>query len=148
AVRLQALPAELEAPLRVARAPAACHRSPTSVNWLLAHHAGEHGLFLVRGRDERPLGYFIVTSRFHASASSEGFRNLTLGSVKDWVVLVPGAIEELDLLLLATRELCRQPALDAIEICLPGGAAGPALKRLGFVEKGELKFLFKAAPGS
>lgn len=145
---LERLPAEFDARLAVARAQATCERSSTSLNWLLSHHGGTRRLYLVRGRDARALGYFVVTTRFHASASSEGFRNLMLGSIKDWVVFEPGSIGELDLLLLATRELCRDPAVDAIEACLPDDASGPALRRLGFLEKGDLKFLFKAAPQS
>jgi len=145
---LQALPAELDPQLGAARAPAACHRSSTWVNWLLAHHNGTRRLFVVRAKDGRPLGYFIVTTRFHASASREGFQNFTLGSIKDWLVLAPDAIQELDLLLLATRELGRDPAVDAIEVCLPQDLPGRSLRRLGFIPKGDLKFLFKPAPGS
>ena len=118
------------------------------MNWLLAHHSGTRRLFLVRGRAGQALGYFIITTKFHASASSEGFQNLTLGSIKDWVALAPEELPELGLLLLATRELCRDPALDALEVCLPEDAPGRALARLGFLPKGDLKFLFKAAPGS
>jgi len=145
---LQALPAELDPQLAAVRAPAACHRSSTWVNWLLAHHGGARRLLLVRSRAGRALGYFVVTTKFHASASSEGFQNLTLGSIKDWLALAPGEITELDLLLLATRELGRDPAVDAIEVCLPQDLPGRALRRLGFLPKGDLKFLFKAAPGS
>ena len=145
---LEALPAELDAQLAAPRAPATCLRSSASVNWLLSHHTGTRRLYLVRGHDSRALGYFIVTTKFHASASSEGFKNLTLGSIKDWMVLAPGAIGELDLLLLATRELCRDAAVDAIEVCLPDDASGPTLRRMGFLAKGDLKFLFKAAPQS
>ncbi len=145
---LAALPAELDIQLGTVRAPASCHRSSTWVNWMLAHHGGTRRLFLVRGREGQALGYFIVTTKFHASASSEGFQNLTLGSVKDWVVLAPAEIRELDMLLLATRELGRDPVVDAIEVCLPEDLPGRSLRRLGFLPKGDLKFLFKAAPGS
>jgi hypothetical protein len=145
---VQALPAELDAQLAATRAPAACHRSSTWVNWLLAHHTGTRRLFVVHADGGKALGYFLVTTKFHATASSEGFQNLTLGSIKDWVALAPDELRELDLLLLATRELCRDPAVDAIEVCLPEDAPGRALRRLGFLPKGDLKFLFKAAPGS
>lgn len=144
----ESLPAAIDLRLGIGRAKATCHRSSTWINWLLEHHAGRCRLLLVHGAAGRTLGYFIVTTQFHASASSEGFKNITLGSIKDWMVLEPGAIGELDLLLLATRELCRDPAVDAIEVCLPDDSAGRALQRLGFLVKGDLKFLFKAAPQS
>ncbi|MBK7644940.1 MAG: hypothetical protein IPJ19_18170 [Planctomycetes bacterium] len=130
------------------RAAASCQRSSVSINWLLAHHEGTRRLFLARARDGRALGYFLVTTKFHASASSDGFRNLTLGSIKDWMSFEPGELGEPDLLLLATRELCRDRAVDAIEVCLPDESAARALRRLGFLVKGDLKFLFKAAPQS
>jgi hypothetical protein len=146
--RCERLPDALDARLQAPRAAVSCSRSTQYVNWLLAHRTDSPRLCTVHDREGRTLGYFIVTSRFHESASDGKFRNVTLGSVKEWLVLEPERLGELELLLLATRELCSDARLDAIEICLPDDALGAALRRLGFVAKGELKLLFKAGPKS
>lgn len=144
----ETLPAELEPRLIAPRAAVSCYRSSTYVNWLLSHRLDSRKLCTVHDRDGRTLGYFIVTSRFHESASDGKFKNITLGTVKEWMVLEPERLGELELLLLATRELCNDTRLDAIEICLPDDSLGIALRRLGFVAKGDLKLLFKAGPKS
>jgi len=146
--RRESLPADLDARLAAARVSVTCYRSSAWINWLLGHRREARQLCIVHDKSGHMLGYFIYTSRFHESASDGRFRNLMLGSIKEWMVVDPERISDFELLLLATRELFLDDRLDAIEVCLPDEALGPSLRRLGFMRKGDLKLLFKAGPKS
>lgn len=128
------------------------HRSAAWINWLLDNALApaprdRQGLFYVRDRGGDPLGYFLLKAHLYPVATHRQFRDLFIGSLKDWAVFEPARLGFTDLVLLAAAELARW-GVDAVEVCLPDPAAAAALRRHGFVPAGDLHLVFKAAPGT
>jgi hypothetical protein len=145
-------PPELDAAFARLPDSARCHRSAAWLKWLLENDFRDeprnsqswHGLFDETGR---LVAYYVVKVRFHAEASQLGLKNFLLGSVADWLVLDPGRVDELAVVLAATRSLAKL-GVDAVEICTPDEKLGSQLRSLGCVRAGELRLLFKANPKS
>jgi hypothetical protein len=131
--------------------PVSVHRSARWLNWVIGFDAEDPGhrlqLCLVRDRQGRPLGEFIVTARRQVEPVEDGFANFTLGAVKGWVVFDPERIDELGIVLLALRELERFD-VDVAKVCVANAAVGSRLRRLGLIRRGKLAFLIKASAHS
>jgi hypothetical protein len=141
--------AELDDALARPDRPVAAHRSSAWVNWLLGNsfHAesqAQRGLFYILDRHERVAAYFVVKCRFYEEASQQGFRNVLLGSLQDWLVLDRARVDLSHVLLFAFERLSAWD-VDAIEVCVPDDEAGTPLARLGFVRVGELHVFVQAA---
>lgn len=145
-----ALPPEI-APRLGLHDGAAGHRSPSWMAWLLAHDFDDlpsrrKALYLVRDRESgEVLGYFLVKSRFFERATQREIRNVTIGSVQDWLSLAPGRLSDATLVFLAVDALLGL-AVDAVEICTADAALGATLRRAGMVRMGRLDFVYRAAP--
>lgn len=128
------------------------HRSAAWINWLLEHRFNDDpsvrkALYYVSERRRRVVGYFILKSRFHPTASQHGFRSLTLGSLGDWMILDPACLRLEQIVLLAVRALMQWNP-DAIELCLESKKTLTWLRRWGFPRVGELNILVRAASKS
>ena len=146
--QVDALPPDLERHFHNTQKPVVCFRSTGWVNHTLAAfpHSEEdrQELRLVLDRSGQVVGYFAVTIRLHESASATGFRNLRLGSVKDWMSFDAERIDDASIVLLAVGSLLDQK-IDAIEVCAPDSAVGSKLRQLGVVRRGELLMIYKAS---
>jgi hypothetical protein len=146
------MPADMDERLGQQTAPVACHRSSAWINWLLAHSFSDDPrnaqlLFLVHDHAGRTVAYFLVKIRFHETATHRQFRNVLLGSLQDWMVFDPQAIEFHDIALLAVRELI-QRNVDAVEVVTPTVQTAQPLKRLGFARVGSMHMMFRAVAPS
>jgi hypothetical protein len=132
--------------------PARCHRSAAWVSWLLENETtGDprsrsacHGLYDGSGR---LVAYYVVKLRFHALATQRNLRDLLLGSLSDWEVIDPSAVDEATIVQAAVRVLTEWGA-DAIDVCTDDDALQEVLRGSGFLAAGELRLLFKASPRS
>jgi len=148
----ETLPAEAVALLDSPGRPVRGARSAAWIDWVLKHAFSDdpqraHELFLVRDRQERLLGYFVLKTRFYPVATHRDFKNVLLGSLQDWRIFDEKILGLRDVVLLATRELV-QRRVDAVEICLQDPARAGPLRPLGFVRVGSMHMLFKAGPKS
>lgn len=134
-----------------ARDGAAPHRSPAWVNWLAAHDfdalpSRRKRLCLVRDRkDGTPLGHFLVKARFFERATQRAVRDVTIGSVQDWISLDPDRLSDADLVWLAI-EATLALDVDAVEICTDDAKVQAALAGAKIPVMGALDFVFRAAP--
>jgi hypothetical protein len=149
--RVARLSEELDPLLERSGARIAVHRSARWLNWVVgfdaedpAHHLQ---LFLVRDRDGRPLGEFLLSARRQDRPVDDGFAGFTLGAVKSWTVFEPERIDELGIVLLALRELERFD-VDVSKVSVPSAELGRRLRRLGLLRRGRLAFLVKASSDS
>ncbi len=131
--------------------PVVSYRSGQWINWLLGSaeqdERRQQRLYQVYDRNDNAVGYFIVRRRFHESASQEGFRNVMLGSLKDWGIFDTAKVDLLGVILLAVRELLAW-GVDAVEVCVADDDTNRALRRLGLVHKGDLHMIFSASNNS
>ena len=119
------------------------------MNWLLGHRLDSRKLCTVHDQGGRTLGYFIVTSRFHESVSDGKFKNITLGTVRSGCARAGSSGRaRLSCSWRTRRAVQRRAPGRGIEIACRDDSPGIALRRLGFVAKGDLKLLFKAGPKS
>ncbi|HSI33043.1 MAG: hypothetical protein ACAI43_02750 [Phycisphaerae bacterium] len=148
-------PAELDAAIATsagAAQPVTITRSADWINWLLTSAIGSfprdrQGLFLVRDRAGALVGYFLLKAHVYPTATHRNFKNLFLGSLKDWQSFRPSALSFHDIVRLAVRELGRWN-VDAVEVCVTDPADGHRLRRFGFLPAGDLHLLYRAAPKS
>jgi len=128
------------------------HRSAAMLNWQLensfdADGRNRKGLFHVRDRGGRLVGYFLAKVRFYETATHRRFRNLLLGSLADWRIFDPSALSPGQLLLLAVREISAWNP-DAVELCLPPSCGPARLRRWGFFRVGSLSMFVQRSPQS
>jgi hypothetical protein len=128
------------------------HRSAAWLNWLLTHSFVQDpsmmsALFLVRGDDNALLGYFLVKSRFYPVASQRAVRDVTLGSLQDWMIFDEARLKLPQLVVLAVRALERWSP-DAIEVCTADEETGARLRRWGFPRAGDLRLVVRSSRGS
>ncbi len=128
--------------------PCACVHSEAWFNWILNHTFADdprsrQRLFLVRDRHDKPLGFFMVKIRFHATASHRGFKDLLLGSLLEWQSIDERRLSHGLLARLAARELLRE-GCDAIEVCTDEEPLLKSLRRTGFLPLGDLWFVVRA----
>ncbi|MEZ5098345.1 MAG: hypothetical protein R3C15_00725 [Thermoleophilia bacterium] len=151
AERVDAIPAAWDERLRPQDGRVAFHRPAAWYGWVARHRffdEPENAIApIVVSRRDRPVGLVLVKARRYERASSAGYPDLLLGSVLDWHVLEPGGVDDLDLVLLATRELGRL-GVDAVEVCLPPELASLPLSRLGFARADALHLLVRASSRS
>jgi hypothetical protein len=150
--QVEQLPLELDDLLRRVDEPAGFHRSASWVNWVLQNSfqcdpQNRRGLFLVRDDDGECVAYFLITSRFHESASRHGLRNLLLGSLQDWLIFDRRKIDLEQLILLALREVSNWD-IAAFEVCLAERDQSRLLWRWGFRRVEGLHLLIKAGAAS
>jgi hypothetical protein len=148
----EALPTEASAALRELGADVATYRSPEWVSWLRAYAfdaepRSRRALFLVRDRRDRPVAYFLVKARVYEEASGEGYRDLYLGSLGDWAVIQPGAVDLRRIVLFAVAELSKW-GVDAVEMCVPPDEDLSSVRRLGFRRAGDLHLMVRASSRS
>lgn len=149
--QVEQFPLEMDDLLRRADEPAAFHRSASWVNWVVQNSfqcdpRNRRGLFVVRAAGEC-VAYFLITSKFHESASRRGLRNLLLGSLQDWLIFDRSKIDVEQIILLALRELANWDVA-AVEVCLAEGDHSRSLWRWGFRRVEGLHLLVKAGPAS
>ena len=128
------------------------HRSAAWLNWLLTHSFVDDpsmtsALFLVRGDDDALLGYFLVKSRFYPVASQRDVRDVTLGSLQDWMIFDEARLRLPQLVVLAVRALERWRP-DAIEVCTADEETGAHLRRWGFPRAGDLRLVVRVSRAS
>ncbi|MCA9297112.1 MAG: hypothetical protein KC983_11360, partial [Phycisphaerales bacterium] len=144
-------PREIDALLAQRNGRVVSHRSSTWMNWLLRiadpAEQREQRLCLVRAHDGHLVGAFMIRRRFHDTASSDGFRNVMLGSLKDHAVFDADQVDVLGLTMLALRELIAW-GVDAAEVCATNDQDSRALRRLGLAQRGELHLVCHANPES
>ena len=115
------LPNDL-APLLIGRDAAAGHRSPTWMEWMLAHDFDDlpsrrKALFVVRDlADGQVLGYFLIKARFFARATQRDIRDVTIGSVQDWIGVAPDRLSDATLVWMAV-DTALAFGVDAVEVC-------------------------------
>ncbi|MGE0255524.1 MAG: hypothetical protein AB7N54_09735 [Alphaproteobacteria bacterium] len=145
-------------PLEISALPAPAgmatgHRSPTWLAWLFAHEfddvpSRQTRLLVVRERrDGAVLGHVLVKAQFFERATQRGIRDVTIGSVQDWLSLNPERLSDATLVWLgigAALEL----GTDAVEVCTADAALGRILRGAGLVRLGALDFVWRAAPGT
>jgi hypothetical protein len=147
--RVAEMPPTLDPQLAAADGLLAAHRSAAWVNWLLRNSFYEAlpvhpALYLVRDRAGRVVGYFLTKATTYPS--HQGFEDVVVGSLKDWMIFDPSALSLGELVSCAVRALLRRD-VEAIEVCLPP-AASPRLRALGFVRRGSLHLFLKGSAGS
>lgn len=144
------MPEEFDPQLAGVESPTHCPRSAAWLNWLLGSgpRRDQRALYLVHDRGRATVvGYFIVSWRHHDELSGGAFRDVFLGSVKDWMSFDRTAATDDQIVLLAIRELMHR-RLDAIDICSPDPLLGRRLKRLGFLRKGTMHLVFRPLPNT
>lgn len=163
--RVDRMPPELDGKLGQASGGGAAvrpFRSAAWIDWALRSrfdadekpsHPLTRALFLVRDRAGRVIAYFIIKSKFYPVATHRGFKDLTLGSLQDWMIFdaagAPSGSRPIDLktvILLASRELARLN-VDAIEVCTDEKPALRLMRRVGFIPAGEMHIMVKSSPG-
>ncbi|MGH8503217.1 MAG: hypothetical protein ACREVE_12235 [Gammaproteobacteria bacterium] len=132
--------------------PVRVHRSIKWISWVLNHSfvsdpRNRRMLFVVRNARNESLGYFIIKARFYESATHRGFRNLLLGSIMDWMIIEPRALDLHTLVQLAIDQLCRC-GVDAIELCTSHTNLAGWLRRQGFVRIGAQRGFFRVVAPS
>lgn len=145
--RAERIPDALEPQLREIDRPAHCPRSAAWINWILSARSGDPALYLVRDLGGAAVGYFIVTHRHHEAAGGGKWRNLVLGSVKDWMTFDPQAVTDVQLVRLAIRRLLDRE-VDAIDVCVAEPQVGAALRRWGLREVSGMHFTFWPRPST
>lgn len=150
--QVERMATELEPRLRAQAAPVAVHRSPQWINWLLDHafqndYRNRRGLFYVRNRRNEIVAYFLIKSRFHETVSDREFKNVLLGSLRDWMIFDPSETRLEHVILFAIGALASWE-VDAIEVCVPEEEEKFPLRRWGFVPAGPLRMLVRASPDS
>ena len=129
------------------------HRSPKWMNWLLRNSFGDDpslrkALFMItKHGSDTPLGYFLLKKRRFTEITRWQIRNVTIGSVQDWITFDPSSLPESDVLVLAITE-CMQRDVDAVEICTKEPGIETTLRRWGLIAMSDLNFFYKANPAS
>jgi hypothetical protein len=144
---LDRMPEELDPQLRRIDKPAFCPRSVAWLNWILTARGGSPALWLVRDRQGRPAGYFVITHRRHDEGGGGKWRNFVLGSVKDWMTFDPLAVTDAQLVRLAIDQLMRRE-VDAIDVCVAEPEVGNALRHCGLSRMGGMHFTFRPLPNT
>lgn len=130
--------------------PVVSHRSAEWMNWMLSlpepEERQQQRLCYVRNRRGEAVAYFVLRRRPLAEFSGR-FRDVVLGSVKDWTVFDEGQVNTLSVLLVATRELLAWGA-DVVAVSVPGAGVGEQLRHFGFRRRGELAMVVRAHPPS
>jgi hypothetical protein len=148
--RVEAMTPDMEPYLARADAPIAAYRSPAWINWLLANEFNEElpvrpSLYYVHDHAGAVLGYFLVKATTYPL--HRGFSNVKVASLKDWMIFDTERLDTEGVILCAVEALSRWD-VEVIEICLSGRGALPALRKWGFVRRGELHLMLKASSGS
>jgi hypothetical protein len=141
------MPESLDAQLHRIDKPAFCRRSAAWLNWILSARSGHPALFLVKNRERKTVGYFLITHRHHDEGGGGKWRNFLLGSVKDWMTFDPAAVSDAQLVLLAINELMRRQ-VDVIDVCAAEPETGLVLRRCGLKEVGGMHFHFRPLPNT
>jgi hypothetical protein len=108
---------------------------------------GVQQLFYVRDLRGHEVGYFMITTRFREQVEHGGLRDVTIGTVQDWMVFDSKKTDEFQLILFAIRELIALD-VDILQVCIADERIGKSLRWLGLVQMGELQLVFKASPKS
>ena len=145
--QLERMPEALDPLLGRLDKPAYCHRSAAWLNWVLAARPGTSALYLVRDRQRQPVGYFIIMHRHHDTAGGGKWKNILLGSVKDWMTFDPLVLTDTQLVLLALVQLMLHE-VDAIDVCVAEPEVGRFLRRCGLKQMGGMHFSFYGLPNT
>lgn len=148
--RVDAMAPEMEPLLARVDAAIASYRSTAWINWLLANEFYETlpvrpSLYYVYDGEGDVVGYFLVKATTYPS--HRGFKDVRVGSLKDWMVFDDERLNTEHVVLCALDALLRWD-VEVIEVCLSGRGALPALGRWGFVRRGELHLMLKASRAS
>lgn len=139
------LPDGLDAAIADPHRRAGCHRSAAWIKWLLNNKTTDdprnrQRLLLVHDKRGNPVAYFIIKVRFYETATRRQFKNLTLASLQDWVILDESKIRFAQLVLLAVREMRRWDP-DGTEIILPEANTGLDVRCLGLLRAGQFHIM-------
>lgn len=93
------------------------------------------------------VGYAGAKVKFFPVASAQGFKNLRLGSLYDWMIFDRELLSYRDLAACASRELIARGA-DAVELCATDREEEAALRSMWLPRMGENRLMWKAAKGS
>ncbi|HEX4796137.1 MAG TPA: hypothetical protein VH370_20275 [Humisphaera sp.] len=148
----KSIPPELEASLRGGDGQIASSRTAAWCDWLLANRfdgdsTQRRQLLVIRERGGKPLAFCLTKSRHYSSVTQRQLKNITLGSVQDWMTMDAQKVSESTLVLLAVDSLLRSK-VDAVEVCCQQPQLASFLKHRGFVGAGMLHYLLRAVPPS
>ena len=123
------------------------HRSVEWIKWLLDSNYANSSIFkkdvfIVRDRDNKLAGYFLIKQTFYDVASQKGLKNLMLASIQDWKVFDKSMINEFDLIILSINQIFKWNA-DAIEVCSNNARLLLALRWIGLIRAGKLSIFIK-----
>lgn len=110
--------------------------APGDCNFLVTFHAGGS-----------LVGYAGARLKFFPVASAQGFRNVRLGSLYDWMIFDGQQLSFRDLVACACRELIARGA-DGVELCATNATEDAALRSMRLPRVGTNHLLWKAAKGS
>jgi ribosomal protein S18 acetylase RimI-like enzyme len=141
---------ELDAALGRQSAPVVTHRSAAYVNWSVktveADDTRETRLCLVRNESGAAAGYFILQRKVVPNLSDR-FKNVSLGSMRDWGIFDENKADMLSLARLAA-DVFFDWGGDAFMAVLPDEDDGRVMKRLGYGLAEPLRTVFHADPAS
>jgi hypothetical protein len=147
--KVDAMSPELDPRLAADDTAVGAHRSAAWINWLLRNSFYEAlpvvpALYYVYDRRGRIVGYFLTKATTYPS--HQGFKDVIVGSLKDWMIFDRDALSLTELVACAVQALLRWD-VEAIEVCLPATTA-PHLQSLGFVRRGTLHLFLKGSTES
>jgi hypothetical protein len=148
--RVETMALDLEPYLARTDAPIACHRSTAWINWLLENSFYERlpvspGLYYIEDRSGDVLGYFLVKATTYPL--HRGFKNVAVASLKDWMTFDPERLDRRDVITCAVHALL-QWNVEVVEVCVSSSSDRAALRKLGFVRRGDLQLLLKGSQES
>lgn len=145
--RVGQMPQSLDVDLRNLERRAYCPRSAAWVDWIISARSGDPGLWLVRERCGQVVGYFVVSHRHHESAGGGRWKDVVMGSVKDWMTFDADAVTDAQLVALAIVELIKRD-VDAIDVCVADPGVGYSLRLCGMVRMGDMHVMFRPVRGT
>lgn len=98
-------------------------------------------LFVIK-KDVEIVGFYMTKERFHAQASSRGFKNVILGSVIEWGVKRGAGINDEDVILHSLLSFGKH--VDAIEVCSAYDNINNFLKKRMLIPVGKSNFAINA----
>lgn len=145
--RVDAMTPDLEPHLASNGTAISSHRSTAWINWLLEHSFYERlpvqaGLYYIQDSHGEVLGYFLAKSTTYPS--HRGFENVRVASLKDWLSFDRERLDRRGVIACAIHALL-QWDVEVIEVCVSSSSERAALRKWGFVRRGDLHLLLKGS---
>jgi hypothetical protein len=150
--RVEKVPADFDSRFASRTEPVQTHRSVPFLQWQIDNQftddaRNKNALYVVRRSDGEVAAYFLTKIRFHETATHRGFKNLLLGSMQDWMIFDPAAVDLRDLLLLSSKILADN-GVHAIDFCTADTSLIGVLRVMGFQRLGAMHLVVKAGATS